>query len=85
MTDGSAHAGSVHQPGPWMPREAQRALTTPDCGLSSQRQTSATTTQLVTTGRKNAERKNADPRSFWLTSSARPRPPSVDQRQVAQR
>ena len=53
MIDGIAQAGSVHQPGP-VDADERRApqLTTPTLGLSSQRQTSATTIQLVTTGRK---------------------------------
>ena len=52
MIDGIAHTGSVHQPGPSMPNHASAELTTPVLGFSSQRQTSATTIQLVTTGRK---------------------------------
>ena len=52
MIDGIAQAGSVHQPGPSMPNQASTVLTTPVLGLSSQRQTRATTIQLVTTGRK---------------------------------
>jgi hypothetical protein len=52
MIDGIDHAGSVHQPGPWIPIQAKTVLTIPLLGLNSQRQTRATTIQLVMTGRK---------------------------------
>jgi len=52
ITDGSAQVGSVHQPGWGRPRVPSTWLTKPLLGLSIHFQTSATTTQLVTTGRK---------------------------------
>ena len=52
MIDGIAQAGSVHHPGPSMPKKPSTVLTTPLLGLSSHRHTRATTIQLVTTGRK---------------------------------
>ncbi len=52
MIDGIAQSGSVHQPGPSIPAHARTVFTMPLEGLSSQRHTSATTIQLVTTGRK---------------------------------
>ena len=52
ITEGIAHDRSVHQPGPSMPTRPSSQLTMPSVGLSSQRHSSDTTTQLVTTGRK---------------------------------
>ncbi len=52
MIDGIDQAGSVYQPGPWIPTRLSAQLTIPTLGFRSQRHTSATTTQLVTTGRK---------------------------------
>ena len=61
MTDGIAHVRSVHQPGPSMPTRPSSQLTIPSLGLSSQRHSSETTTQLVTTGRKYMARKMVTP------------------------
>ena len=52
MIEGIAQLGSVHQPGPWIPTRLSAKLTIPVPGFRSQRHISATTTQLVTTGRK---------------------------------
>ena len=76
ITEGMAHVGSVHQPGWGRCRCPRMALTRPLLGLRSHCHTRATTTQLVTTGRKYAERKKDLPRNAWLRAIARPRPPT---------
>ena len=59
MIDGIDQAGSVYQPGPWTPM-SQRPVDDPDARVESQRHTSATTTQLVTTGGRPAQERPAE-------------------------
>ena len=75
MTDGIAQVGSVHHPGVGRCRKPRIWLTRPLAGLSSHCHTNATTTQLVTTGRKIAARKNDRPAIFAFSANANPNPP----------
>ena len=76
MTEGIAQVGSVHQPGSGRPNVPRTWLTRPLRGLSNHCHTRATTTQLVTTGRKYAARKRLRPRRATLSTMASPSPPT---------
>src|SRR3954454_13713698 len=74
ISAGSDHVVDVVQPGGCdTPRCRSNWLTGPTSGLSSMFHTTATATREVTYGKKNAVRKTPTPRSFWLSSTARPR------------
>src|SRR6185369_10330587 len=76
ITEGSAHRGSVHQPGCGRPTAPRTALTKPLEGLSSHFHTRATTIQLVITGRKYTALKMERPAILRLRANANARPPT---------
>ena len=73
ITAGSAQAVLAVQPGAFaMPMAWRNWLIGPLVGSKSMFQTIAIATSEVMYGKKIATRKNAIPRSFWFSRSARP-------------
>src|SRR2546427_12912510 len=63
----------VHPGGLSMPTALSNWFTGPASGLNNMFHTTATATSEVMYGKKNAVRNTPIPRSFWLSSTARPR------------